>query len=135
MILIDTHVLAWIVWREPIAPAARTAIAAASLAHALFVSAVSAWELGVLTAKNRIALDEPLESWWRDAVASAGLVELPLDSHAARESTRLPGAFHADPADRFLVATARVNDLAFVTADKSILAYAKAGHVKALRAR
>jgi len=135
LILIDTHVLAWIAWCEPIAPAARSAIAAASAANALYVSAVSAWELGVLTAKNRIALDEPLESWWRDAVASAGLVELPLDSAAARESTRLPGAFLADPADRFLLATARTNDLTLVTADKSILAYAKAGHVKAIRAR
>lgn len=135
LILIDTHVLAWIVWREPIAPVARTAVAAAAAAKTLFVSAVSAWEIGVLTAKSRIALDEPLESWWRDAVASAGLVELSLDSRAARESTRLPGAFHADPADRFLVATARANGLTLVTADKSILAYAKAGHVKALRAR
>jgi PIN domain nuclease of toxin-antitoxin system len=135
LILIDTHVLAWMVWNEPIAPAARATLAAASPARKLFVSAVSAWEFGVLTAKNRLSLDEPLESWWRDAINSTGLVELPLDSQAARESTRLPGTFHADPADRFLVATARVHDLTLATADKHILAYAKAGHVKALRAR
>jgi PIN domain nuclease of toxin-antitoxin system len=43
--------------------------------------------------------------------------------------------FHADPGDRFLVATALVNDQSLVTADQNILAYAKAGYVKPIRAR
>jgi len=135
LILIDTHVLIWTLAGAPITPVARAAMDAAQAARQLFVSAVSAWELGVLTAKKRLALDLPLETWWPDAIKLGGFADLPLDSHAARESTQLPEPFHADPADRFLVATARVHGLALVTADKSILSYAKKGHVRAIRAR
>lgn len=135
MILIDTHVFAWIVWREPLAPAARSAIVAASRSQAVFVSAVTPWELGILVAKKRIELGEKLETWWADAIKSSGFEQLPLDAQSALASTQLPEPFHSDPADRFLVATARVHGLALVTADKSILSYAKKGHVRAIRAR
>jgi len=101
----------------------------------LCVSVVSAWELGALTAKNRIAWSSPFEAWWSKAISDNELVVLPIDAEVAIGATRLPGSFHADPCDRFLVATARRHDIPLVTADKRILAYAKAGHVKAIRAR
>jgi PIN domain nuclease of toxin-antitoxin system len=41
----------------------------------------------------------------------------------AMEGYALPGAFHRDPADRILVATARRDGLTLVTADDRILAY------------
>jgi hypothetical protein len=44
----------------------------------------------------------------------------------------LPEPFHRDPADRLLVAQARADDLLLLTSDRSILAYAEAGHVRAL---
>jgi PIN domain nuclease of toxin-antitoxin system len=44
----------------------------------------------------------------------------------------LPGDFHNDPADRFLVATARVMGVALLTRDRKILDYAAAGHVRAI---
>jgi PIN domain nuclease of toxin-antitoxin system len=50
------------------------------------------------------------------------------------ESVNLPGSFHNDPADRFIVATARLQGFALMTADAAILAYSKAGHVKAIDA-
>jgi len=134
-ILIDTHVLVWAVEGGSIATAARTAIQTAEQTGGLCVSVVSAWELGVLTAKRRIALSMPLEDWWKETTLRNGLTILSLDADIAITSTRLPGSFHADPADRFLVATARHHDLPIITADKSILAYAKAGHVRAIKAR
>jgi PIN domain nuclease of toxin-antitoxin system len=135
LILIDTHVLLWSVDGGPILPAARATMQVAGNDGALCVSAVSAWELGVLTAKKRMALSSDLEAWWLKAISVNELVVLPIDAQIAIAATRLPGEFHADPADRFLVATARHHDMPLVTADKRILAYAKAGHMKAIRAR
>jgi len=50
------------------------------------------------------------------------------------DSCRLPGVFHADPADRLLVATARSANAVLVTRDRKILDYAAEGHVRVLAA-
>jgi PIN domain nuclease of toxin-antitoxin system len=50
------------------------------------------------------------------------------------ESVNLPSIFHNDPADRFIVATARLRGFALVTADSAILDYSSAGHVKVIDA-
>ncbi|MFM9197801.1 MAG: PIN domain-containing protein [Planctomycetia bacterium] len=55
-----------------------------------------------------------------------------VDHRVAIEAYKLPGRFHKDPADRMLVATARINDLTLVTADERILAYRE---VRSLDAR
>ena len=55
-----------------------------------------------------------------------------FDGDIAIEAAMLPGDFHRDPADRLLVATARLLDLTIVTSDAKILAYAAAGHVRAI---
>ncbi|HWO99682.1 MAG TPA: type II toxin-antitoxin system VapC family toxin [Methylococcus sp.] len=89
----------------------------------LFVSAVSAWEIGTLQNKNKIALSAPLPIWVDRALALPGMRFIPVDIPVALESTQLPGVFHADPADRFLVASARVRELSLVTADAQIITY------------
>jgi PIN domain nuclease of toxin-antitoxin system len=48
------------------------------------------------------------------------------------DSVNLPGEFHADPTDRFLIATARSCRATFATHDQKIIAYGRAGHVKIL---
>ena len=57
-----------------------------------------------------------------------------LDTHIwlwfALESSHLPGEFHADPADRILVATARRLDATLITADRKIIEYGKSGFVR-----
>ena len=55
-----------------------------------------------------------------------------LTPEVAWEAYNLPGRFHNDPADRLLVATARVRSLTLVTGDDLILRYP---HVKALSAK
>jgi PIN domain nuclease of toxin-antitoxin system len=59
---------------------------------------------------------------------------LALDAETAFESTQLPGNPHGDPADRFLIAAARVHTLRLVTADLKIKDYGKAGYVQVLAA-
>jgi PIN domain nuclease of toxin-antitoxin system len=47
---------------------------------------------------------------------------------------RLPGEIHRDPADRFLIATARHLGVPLMTIDERILAYGAAGHVQTVDA-
>ena len=48
---------------------------------------------------------------------------LPVDLENIEEAYSLPGEFHSDPADRVLVAAARLNKLTLVTSDQKILDY------------
>jgi PIN domain nuclease of toxin-antitoxin system len=58
--------------------------------------------------------------------------EAPLTAKIAIDSSFLPGAFHGDPADRMLVATARHMNISLLTRDQRILAYSAGGHVEAV---
>ena len=63
-----------------------------------------------------------------------GLDLAPIEPVIAIDSVRLPGDFHADPADRLVIATARHRRVPLVTADQAILAYAAEGHVQVIDA-
>jgi PIN domain nuclease of toxin-antitoxin system len=65
-------------------------------------------------------------------VTDRGPERLPLDAESAAESALLPGQAHADPADRFLIATARTKSLILATRDRTIIEYGNAGHVHVL---
>lgn len=58
----------------------------------------------------------------------------PIEPQIAIDSVRLPEEFHADPADRIIVATARHFDITLVSADQAILSYAAKGYVRAVDA-
>ena len=89
----------------------------------------------MLVTKKRLNLFMPVQSWVEQALAHPGIRLIVLDHPAvAVDSCNLPGTFHPDPADRFLVATARNNKLTLVTRDQKILAYGKAGHLNVLAA-
>ncbi len=120
MILLDTHVLLWLDRDDPnLGPQARAAISQAWGDGEVAVSAISFWEAALLHQRGRITLPCPVVDWRRDWLA-AGLQELALDG-----STALLGAelrdFHADPADRFITATALRHSAWLLTADRLIL--------------
>jgi PIN domain nuclease of toxin-antitoxin system len=52
----------------------------------------------------------------------------------AIEATSLPDAFHRDPADQLIVATARVTNATLMTRDRRILDYAGRGHLTVIAA-
>jgi PIN domain nuclease of toxin-antitoxin system len=88
----------------------------------------------MLCVKGKISLSTPVNEWVKQALALPGLHLQALDAETALESTQLPAKPHGDPADRFLIATARMHDLCLVTADGKILDYGKAGYVQTLAA-
>jgi len=119
-LLLDTHVLLWLDRDDPqLGPEARMAISTAWGEGCVAVSAVSFWEAAMLQARNRIAL--PLSAaLWRSDWLAAGLKELPLDGAIALGAVELAD-FHADPADRFITATAHAHQARLITADRTIL--------------
>lgn len=135
-LLLDTHV--WLWYAEgisgQIAVPVMDAIEAARIDQRLFVSTISVWEISMLAAKGRISLSSPLDTWVLKALSLSGLRQQTLDAQSALESARLPGNPHGDPADRFLMAMARVHGLTFATADAKINEYARAGYLDVMRA-
>lgn len=133
-LLLDTHI--WLWYAEGNAAQLTAAgvkkLDQARQAAGLRISPISVWEIGVQHAKGRIQLSAPLRDWVRDALTPAGIAILPLDAESAAESTLLPGQPHGDPADRFLIATARTSGLILATRDKAIIDYGNAGHVRVL---
>jgi PIN domain nuclease of toxin-antitoxin system len=85
-----------------------------------FVSVVSLWEAQMLAAKGRIQLREPFGEWIRRVSAPDVVTLLPLDVEVVATLDELPSHFHGDPADRLIVATARVHALALATHDAAI---------------
>lgn len=120
--LLDTHVLIW--WltdRARLSPAQQEVVASAGPGSPLLVSGVSLWEVATLHGLGRIRLAVPLRDWLEAAVAPP-LVRLQSISPAiAAELAGLPDTFHRDPADRILVATARVLGATLLTQDRRIV--------------
>jgi PIN domain nuclease of toxin-antitoxin system len=132
MLLLDTHALLWLDSGEAMTRESIASIDDAAGRGEVLVSPVSAWEIGLLVQKGRIHLDlEPLP-WFERFLGLPGIRLMPLSVAAAVSSSFLPEAFHGDPADRLLVATARTLPATLITRDAKILSYADAGHLLAL---
>lgn len=82
-----------------------------------------------MVAQRRVELKTTAEQWLDYAVHRIGLHVFELTPKVAVASCQLPGDFHKDPADRIIVATARIHDATVVTKDQAILNYP---HVKSI---
>lgn len=118
----------------PLSPAAVKRLEAAPQNGVILLPAICIWEVGLLVRKGRIMLSDPPAIWVHHALATPGLQLAPLTPEIALEASTLPGSFHADPADRLIVATARMEEATLLTRDRLILEYGRAGHVKTLAA-
>lgn len=130
MIVLDTHALLW--WVNGDSALSKNALAAieneleADVGEIL-ISSITAWEIAMLVDKGRIALSMGVDDWMATVKQIQHVHFVPIDISTAVESTRLPGEFHKDPADRMIVALARHFNAALVTADEKINNYR---HVK-----
>jgi PIN domain nuclease of toxin-antitoxin system len=132
--LLDTHIWLWYAEgdSDQLKPAAIKRLDEMRHGEGLWVSAISVWEVGVLAAKSRVQLSVPLRDWVDRALQVPGVYLAQLDALCAVESTLLPGELPGDPADRFLIATARTQGRILATRDRAILNYAKQGLVGAV---
>lgn len=135
LIVIDTHILIWAMQDDQrLGGRARKLVDETTRRSRILISAITPWEIAMLAEKGRIALGEDVGRWLDTALALPGLQLAPIEPSIAVDSVRLPGAFHADPADRIIVATARFHRVPLLTADRAILDYGERGHVEALSA-
>ena len=131
-VLLDTNALIYVAKDLPISRQARSALSRATRRGELFVSPISAWEIGLLDAKQRSRFLPDPKTWFFDLIAREDISIAPLLPEIMFDSWSLPGTLHGDPADRMLIATARHLNASLMTRDDRILAYAAAGHVKAI---
>ena len=120
MILVDTNVVLWLAFDEAqLSKTARTTIAEARRsAEGLAISAITLLELATLANKGRIGIDIGLESFLQEVETRFAV--LPITSRACAYVTKLPATYPKDPADRIIGATALVEGLALITADREI---------------
>lgn len=120
MILVDTHIVAWLAFEESrLSKNARAAIEGArNQGEALAICDITLLELSTLAGRGRIRLDITVESFL--AEVEARFVVLPITGRACVRALALPAAYPKDPADRIIAATALVEGLALLTADREI---------------
>ena len=134
-VLLDTCAIIWLSTGE-LKGGILDLLIHAGAAGGVFVSPVSAWDIGMLATSSagpmRVDfLPDPVR-WWERVVSQPMLRIAPLTAAAAIEASRLPQPLHNDPGDRLLIATARELNIPVVTRDRKILDYASLGHVQAL---
>lgn len=120
MILLDTHVVVWLAFdQNKLSRRARTAIDnARQTAAALAISDITLLELASLAEKGRVNLDLSVESFLQEV--ESRFVVLPMNARVCARAVSLPQAYPKDPADRIIGATALVEGLSLLTADREI---------------
>jgi len=131
-LLLDTCAMIFIANDSKIDPQASQRISDAAYDGRLYLSPMSAWEIGIGVAKGRLNLP----------IAPLDFVERFIERMSAKlsavspailiASSNLPGSPHGDPMDRILIATARALDMVLVTRDEPILRYSRNGHLRTL---
>lgn len=121
-LLLDTH--AWIWWMRGPGGASQLSAQEVSALDALpfdqrpALCDISLWEVAMLVDLGRLQLDRPLAEWLE--LACSAVEVLSVTVAVAVEVAALPASFHRDPADRLIVATARVHGLGLLSRDGRI---------------
>lgn len=131
-LLMDTHIWYWfVIGDKSLTSKMVDLINQAALDDSLFLSSFSVWEIAMMENKGRVSFKLPTLQWVEEALKEVPIQLVPLYPAIAVESCHLID-FHGDPADRIIVATARVENLTLMTRDKKIQEYAKMNKVKVI---
>lgn len=131
-ILLDTCAVIWLQAGTIFRPEGETALQEAQeIGISVLVSPITAWEIGLLVSKGRLALSLPPLNWF-ERVLALGVDLAPLTPDILIASSALPGPPLRDPADRIVAATARAMRYRLMTRDRPLLDFAAAGHVEAI---
>jgi PIN domain nuclease of toxin-antitoxin system len=118
--ILDTCALLWLAGGNK--KLSRAALKEINAAPAVYVSAISGFEISLKTSGGRLELSHPVEAWFAQVAEHHGLTILPLGLDVCIAAAKLP-PIHDDPFDRFIIAAAKLNDLTVVTADEQFEQY------------
>ncbi len=136
-VLLDTCAVIWLANGDPMLPQAMQAIRAAAMTRAIYVSPITAWEIGLLSRPrpHRTAdlhFQPDPKTWFARFMSGPGIQSAAFTPDIAIEASYLPGDLHSDPADRLIIATARHLGMPVVTRDRKIIAYSESGFVRTI---
>jgi PIN domain nuclease of toxin-antitoxin system len=125
MLLVDTHAWIWNVEGERrLGSGSRRLLARAESKGALWLSAISLFEIAALHTAGRLSFTRPVEQWIREALDHTGAKVADLSPAVAVDAGLIPRDALADPVDRVVAATARQMGATLMTADTRLLEYA-----------
>ena len=120
MILLDTHILVWLlIAPENLSPKAKKAILAGRKSGPLALSAISLWEIAWLAQNGRIDIDVSVDSFVKRCASYVQV--LPITREIAVRSVQFSKSNPNDPQDRIIGATALVEGIRLLTHDKLIV--------------
>ncbi|HEX2591025.1 MAG TPA: type II toxin-antitoxin system VapC family toxin [Rhizomicrobium sp.] len=132
-LLLDTCTCMWLMDDAYLRQEAVDAIDHASdRRESVYVSPITAWEVGNLARKGRFRSSYSPKRWLDALLARPGIAVAEMPPHVLLESALLSRDLNLDPGDRVVVATALEYGLTLLTRDADILRYARAGHMSAL---
>ncbi|MGA9055419.1 MAG: type II toxin-antitoxin system VapC family toxin [Terriglobia bacterium] len=121
MILLDTHVLAWLLLEpQNLSPAAASAIRRARRNQGIALAAISLWELARLFSQGLVKGRGTVETSVRTLIEESGAEIRPITPEIAALAWQFPEDFPHDPADRLIAATARAEGMTLITHDQRI---------------
>jgi PIN domain nuclease of toxin-antitoxin system len=124
MVLLDTCTLLWLAADQSKLTRSGQALLRAN-AEALWISAISAFELAVKHRKHKLTLPLSPREWYSQALAFHGVKEIPVTGRIAARSVELPER-HNDPCDRIIIATALEQGMTILTPDHLVAQYEEA---------
>lgn len=113
-LILDTCALLWLAAGDK--RLSRAAVKEINGSPAVYVCAISGFEIAIKVAKGKLKLPLPPKDWFEGVIEHHDLTVLPLTLDICIAGVQLP-SLHDDPCDRFIIAAAKLNDLTVVTVD------------------
>lgn len=131
-LLLDTCATIWTIEDQLSVEAAELLTERFRRDETVYLSPITAWELGLLFSRGRLRSAVSPAEYWRRIVNIPNVRLADMPPEVLLQSSFLPDDILRDPADRIIAATAREYGMTVMTRDRSLLAFAREGYLSAV---